>query len=68
MKRRLLRLIATDERRERRDRKREERRTRRNTRGMSVVPGHPSADGPGHVRGEVAERCAEAEALIDVER
>jgi hypothetical protein len=68
MKRRLLHLIATDERRQRRDQKREERRTRRSTGGTAVVPEQPSADGRGRVRGELAERCAEAEALLDVER
>jgi hypothetical protein len=68
MKRRLLRLIATEERRQRRDQRREERQTRRNTGGTSVVPEHPSADGRGRVGGELAKRAAEAEALLDVER
>jgi hypothetical protein len=68
MKRRLLRLIATDERRQRRDQKRDERRTRRNRRGTSVVPENPSAEGRGRGGGELAEWRAEAEALLDVER
>ncbi|MDB5068499.1 MAG: hypothetical protein JWM18_4933 [Chloroflexi bacterium] len=62
MKRRLLRLIATDERRQRRDHKREERRTHRRTGGTSGAPGHPSADVRARALGELAERCAEEEA------